>query len=393
MVSQLIAYPPNSQKVIRAEVYAAPQGPNSSLINVPSESFLLVGGQNGTWFAQSGQWPRLYAVNLQNDSTARLTPVRGVGTVWGGGFNGSQALVSGWGTDDDSYGPYVCLLNGTDTVTDRSLDYYGDALSWNGGDIFAASYNGKDWLLSGLGSGPASPDDQFSTNHMSLGTFNGTVFSDLSNLIPNQRDAILYANAWNGQYWLIGGGYLTYGTLFTFNGKTITDLTAQAKEAIPGFASVQSIGWNGAYWLIGGNGFLAEFDGRNFIDLTQQLKDSLSTNNFYSVNAMAWNGQAWLIGGGTPVGQLGPGHAWFATYTSSGLARDSSALPLYISNVTQTSSILTITSVNGIWILGGYSGDQGTLFAYNDKVLTDYSNLVTGMTYVNWATSLQNLAF
>jgi hypothetical protein len=161
---------------------------------------------------------------------------------------------------------------------------------------------------------------------------------------------------------------------------------------IPNFASVQSIGWNGQYWLIGGVGFLAEYDGHTFVDLTQQLEHTLS-NDIQSVNAIAWNGQSWIIGGGTPVAQLTPSHAWVATYSSSGFVDLSSTLPSYLSNVTQTSSILTITSVNGFWVTGGYSGNQGILFAYNNGFLTDYSRIVSGVTYVNWVSSLQVIAF
>jgi hypothetical protein len=367
--------------------YARRGDTNSSLVKADGGSFLLVGGQNGTWF-EPGQSPRLYGIDLRSNSTVKLTPVNSEGTVWGGGFNGSQALISGWGTDDNSSGPYVCLYNGVDALTHRSLDYYGEASSWEGGDVFAASYNGKEWLLSGLGSGPLPPNDSPS-NHMSLGTFNGTVFSDLSEVVPNQRDAILYANAWNGQYWLVGGGYRGFGTIFTFDGNTIVDLTAQAKQTVTKFASVQSIGWNGAYWLVGGIGFLARYDGRNFTDLTSQLKDTLSTKNFYSVTAIGWNGQSWLIGGGTPIALLTRNHAWFAIYSMSKFVDLSSALPSYVSNATVPSTILTITPANHMWILGGYSGNQGILFAYNDAYVRDYSSLVKDMTYINWVSGLQ----
>ena len=364
---------------------------NLGYASAPGVVSVLVGGQNGTWFKQ-GQWPRLDAVYLQNDSEVQLFPVRSGGTVWGGGFNGSQFLISGWGTDDNSYGPYVFLYNGANIVAERSLDYYGEASEWSGGDVFAASYNGKEWLLSGLGSGHLS-NNSIAENHMSLGTFNGTVFTDLSNLVPKQQDAILYANAWNGLYWLVGGGYLGNGRIFAFDGSKIVDLTAQAAREIPSFASVQSIEWNGEYWLIGGIGFLAQYNGRNFVDLTQQLKTALRNKNFNSVNAIDWNGQSWMVGGGTPVAQLTQSQDWIATYTSGGFVDLSSALPLYISNATQTSSILTITAANEFWIIGGYSGNQGTLFLYEDGYLSDYSSLVSDMTYVNWALTLQDLAF
>ena len=365
--------------------------PAPAAINEYTENYVFVGGQNGSWF-KPGQFPLLYQISLQNYSRIRLDPVSSGGTVWGGGFNGSQLLVSGWGSDDDSTGPYIWLYNGAHVVTSGSLDDYGHASSWSGGDIFAASYNGKEWLLSGLGSGPLPPYSDDAINHMSLGTFNGSAFTDLSNLVPDQQDAILYANTWNGQYWLVGGGYLGIDVLFTFDGSSIVDLTAKAVEAIPSIGSVQAIAWNGDYWLIGGIGFLAKYDGHNFVDLTQQLERALSTYDFNSVNAIAWNGQSWLIGGGTAIAQLYPSHAWFIAYTSDGFIDPSPTLPSYISN-TYGSSILGITAVDGVWFLGGYSNNKGILLAYNDGVLTDYSNLVRGFSYVDWVSNLRVLAF
>ena len=362
-----------------------------SVINAPGGGYVFVGGQNGTWF-ERGQSPRAYQICLENFSSVQLNPVRSGGTVWGGGFNGSQLLVSGWGTDDASFGPYICLYNGVNVVTEGSLDDYGQAASWSGGDVFSASYNGKEWLLSGLGSGPLPLYGDYPTNHMSLGTFNGSAFTDLSSLVPDQRDAILYANAWNGQYWLVGGGYMRDGVLFTFNGSSFVDLTTQAYSAISNFGSVQSVGWNGSDWLIGGVGFLAEYDGHTFTDLTMQLERAVS-NQIQSVNAIAWNGQSWIIGGGTPIAQLTPSHAWVASYTSTGFVDLSYMLPSYVTDATQSSSILTITSANGGWTIGGYSGNQGILLAYNDGSLTDYSRLVSSLTYVNWVTNTQTLEF
>ena len=363
-------------------------GEGAVIQNALEGGYLFVGGQNGTWF-QEGQFPRLYQVSLQRNSSVQLDPVRSGGAVWGGGFNGSQFLVSGWGTDDNSLGPYVWLYNGARVVAAGSLDKFGNASSWNGGDVFAASYNGKEWLLTGLGSGPLASFSNNSVNHMSLGTFNGSTFTDLSYLVPDQEDAILYTNAWNGEYWLVGGGYLSDGVLFTFDGNKTIDLTAQARNAITNFASVQTIAWNGDYWLIGGIGFLAKYDGHNFVDLTPLLERQVLRTNLYfnSVNAIAWNGESWMLGGGTPIAQVGLNPAWLADYSAAGFLDLSSMLPSYFTNSTQGSSILAITSLNGIWILGGYSGDRGVLLSYNEGVLTDYSNLVNGLTYVDWMSS------
>jgi len=364
-------------------------GTAPSMINAASEDSVFVGGQNGTWF-EDGQSPRAYEVYFQNFSSVPLIPVKSGGTVWGGGFNGTQLLVAGWGTDDDSPGPYIALYDGAKVITEGSLDDYGQASSWSGGDVFSASYNGNEWLLSGLGSGTLQGYLPGPTNHMGLGTFDGGAFKDLSAFVPDQHDAILYTNAWNGRYWLVGGGYKEYGVLFKFDGVGFVDLTFQAESAIPNFASVQSIGWNGTDWLIGGVGFLAEYDGHTFTDLTPQLEHAVSSP-IQSVNAVTWNGASWMIGGGTPVAQLTASRAWFASYSSNGFMDLSTTLPVSISEL--SSSILTIASVNGGLMIGGYSGNQGILLAYNDGAVTDYSRLVSTLTYVNWVSGTQDLTF
>jgi len=363
------------------EVHGNSQGVNE-LVS-PAKSNLFVGGQNGTWF-EVGQYPLLYQVSLSSDSYTRLDPVVSGGTVWGGGYNGSQVLVSGWGTDDHSFGPYVCLYDGVGVVARGSLDDYGNAASWSGGDVFSASYNGEEWLLSGLGSGVLPSYSSRSSNHMALATFTGSKFTDLSSDVPEQQDAILYTNAWNGQYWLVGGGYLSSGVLFTFDGNKIVDLTTRIQAAVRSFASVQALAWNGEYWLIGGIGFLAEYDGRNFTDLTQQLTHSLSMSDFNAVNALAWNGDSWMIGGGGPIAQVTTGTAWIASYGTAGFVNLSSSLPSYVTGENAVSSILGITVANGTWILGGYSNDRGILLTYHAGRVTDYSHLVSQFTYVDW---------
>lgn len=181
----------------------------SSHLNDP---YILVGGQNGSWYGP-GQTPRLYKISLPSHSVTRLTPVSGQGTVWTGGWNGSQWLISGWGRDPGTNGsdPYIYLYDGEQQIVAGSMGRFKDESSWHGGDIFSVSYNGSEWLLSGLGS------DSLATglppiNHVALGLFDGYKFTDLSPNIPskiqpNQWDAILYANAWNGHDWLVGGGW------------------------------------------------------------------------------------------------------------------------------------------------------------------------------------------
>jgi len=360
-------------------------------------TYIMVGGQNGTWF-QAGQTPRLYKIFLGNNSVIRLTPVPGEGTVWGGGWNGSQWLISGWGTDPGPSGsnPYLYLYDGQNEVANGSLARYMSESSWHGGDIFAASYNGKYWLLSGMGSDTlvtATYKPGMLQNHMSLAIFDGDNFTDISSLVPLQQDALLYSNAWNGTYWLIGGGFLRNGVLFTFNGTNVVDLTSSIKVAVRSFASVQSIAWNGGYWLIGGVGFLAKYDGHSFTDLTAQLVRTVARRERLrlTVNAIAWDGFSWMIGGGTAIAQIKKRNqdiAWIASYSPSGFDDLSAALPTYISRPRTGSTILTVCHSNNSWIIGGYSDGDAVLLSIKNGSLTDLSYLVTlTMTYVIWVGS------
>jgi hypothetical protein len=358
-----------------------------------SIQYVLVGGQNGTWF-EPGQSPRLYQIFLNNHFVTRLKPPAGGGTVWSGGWSGSQWLISGWGseTGPDGSNPYLYLYDGRKQIATR-LNLYKSQASWHGGDVFAASHNGQNWLLSGLGSDKLSGYRRdIQANHMSLAIFDGSNFTDLSGIVPRQHDAILYTNAWNGEYWLVGGGYKGDGMLFTFDGSEISDLSAQIRQAIPSFGSVQSLAWNGQYWLVGGVGFLAEYNGHHFIDLTSMLRAALSSHTSANrgnslrttVNALAWNGSAWLLGGGTPVAQLLPSNAWVAVYKFSTFLDLSSLLPHYVTQANITSSVLTIAAANQSWVIGGFIDKHGMLLTYDDSSFTDISSLTDDMSYINW---------
>jgi hypothetical protein len=345
----------------------------------------MVGGQNGTWF-MAGQAPRLERIELSNYSVTPLTPAPTGGTVWGGGWNGTQWLISGWGEDYGPNGsnPYIFLYNGINQILGGSVDQYQAETSWHGGDIFAASSDGKDWLLSGLGSGNLTSYGD--SNHMSLSLFSGSNFTDLSSVVPHQRDAILYTNAWNGQYWLIGGGYEDDGALFSFNGKKIVDLTAAIADAVPTFGSIQSMAWNGSYWLIGGVNFLATYDGVRFTDMTPKLVSALGPNGgcCSSVNAIAWDGAGWVLGGGTPVAQVVYSHAWLVKYEAGAFTDLTSKIAATEGGMIPDSSILSIAAAGGWWIIGGYLHGRGSLYEYSGAFFTNLSYLVTGYTYINW---------
>ena len=78
--------------------------------------------------------------------------------------------------------PYIYLHDGRRQIVAGTLNLYDSESSWHGGDVFAASYNGKRWLLSGLGSDALPAVSKRAFNHMSLATFDGYNFTDLSAL-------------------------------------------------------------------------------------------------------------------------------------------------------------------------------------------------------------------
>jgi hypothetical protein len=191
---------------------------------------------------------------------------------------------------------------------------------------------------------------------------------------------------------LIGGGYLNTGILFTYDGRSVIDLTRSVENAVANFESVQAIAWNGIYWLIGGIGFLIEYDGQRFVDLTPEInavlteKDHLTRSSYNAVNTIGWNGTAWMIGGGTPIAITSPQYAaWAVTYDGSSKFTDlSQFLPSYLTAPVQVSSILTVAHANAYWIFGGYSDGRGAFLLYANHSFIDISDLIGEMSYVNW---------
>ncbi|MFI5420399.1 MAG: hypothetical protein ACHQ1H_05485, partial [Nitrososphaerales archaeon] len=293
--------------------------------------------------------------------------------------------------------PYLYLYDGTNPVNESAED--AAEAEWAGGDIFAISSNGTGWLVSGMGSGVLNPHavvpgrhGPSTTNHLSLGFFDGNKFTDYSTSLPEQMDGILYANAFNGSSWLVGGGYLSRGVLFLFDGRNFLDLSSVIKRSVPSFSSVQSIAWNGHYWMIGGIGFLAEYDGSHFLDLTHSLYAAFSPivalRTLQSVNALTWNGTVWLLGGGEPVAvNVVSSAPWLAMYNSSKFTDLTTQLPSYATLANSSSSVLTISYsyYSRYWMIGGYSDrNHGMLLTYQGEQVQDLSNLTGDMSYVNW---------
>ena len=349
----------------------------------PIHGYILVGGQNGTWFT-NGQYAKLYKINLEDLERVNLGPdgTTGQGTVWSGGWNGKEWLVAGWGVNSGVNGsnPYLYQYDGKRQIDTSAESQFAAESSWRGGDVFAVSFNGHEWLLSGLGSGYLSGygDD----NHMSLATFNGSTFKDFSNKVPDQGDYILYANAWNGKYWLVGGGLAVNGVLFSFTDSATKDLTNEIRDAVPSFGAVQAIAWNGVIWLIGGDHFLASFDGFRFHDLTSSLLKPLGLSEYaLSVNSIVWNQGTWIIGGGITRARVGFQSAWLVEFNAYGVHR----LPLPAQMNEGKASILSVAAVGSLIVAGGYTGNHGVLVTYLSGDVGDISYVIQNdMSYVNW---------
>ncbi len=396
--STIFLAPPSSSETVTDTVYLTNPTPTASTTPQivqnsmnQANDYVLVGGQNGTWFTDS-QFPRLIQISLATHAVRKLDAVTGEGTVWSGDYNGSDWLISGWGSDDGTGAPnpYLYLFNGTNALSDNIED--AAEAEWNGGDVFAISSNGSTWFLSGMGSGVLSSYMSGDTNHLSAGLFNGTAFTDLSALLPEQMDGILYANAFGNNEWLVGGGYESDGVLFSWNGSGFTDMTPQIASSVSQFASVQSIGWNGQYWLIGGTGFLAIYNGSVFTDLTSELSSVLPSqvlHSQYYINAVAWNGSEWLIGGGDAVAMSSiTSSAFLASYDSSGFTNLSSALPDNATLSGSNASLLSIASSPTFgWIIGGYSSGAGLLLSYVSGKAVDLSGLTGDISYIDWVGS------
>ncbi len=398
------------------------QLPTSAASSVASP-YILIGGQAGTWFTNS-QSPRFLEMAMSSGKVVNLTndiPSPQSGSIWTGATNGSQWLVSGFCCPTGNlHSPQIALFGNPSlgkipfnaSLIDRKM------AAWWGGDIFTASFGNKgNWLVAGLGSGclpsyqpGGCPGNQslgcgnnICYNHMSLGLFNGSNFIDLSGaqgLLPEQNDFILYASAWNGHYWLVGGGYQSNEILFRFNPITsrFTFLTPAIEASTGRQGAITSIAWNGKTWLIGGMGFLASYNGKTFASLTSGLNAALPTKDELtypnSVNQILWDAQTktWVLGGGLPIALVGsPESAWVASY-KSGDRPAFKNVPAITASVLSTpqSSVLSLAYSGKTLIVAGYDspGSNRGMILFYDNTTDTVTNMTTSlgnMGYVDWA--------
>jgi len=353
----------------------------------------------------------------KGNSVVNLTdtdPSNQSGSIWTGASNGSQWLISGFSARGTILSPIINLYDTSMNAVPYNLTLINSKMStWWGGDIFTSSYGGKgNWLVAGLGSGclpsfqPGCKSNQGGStgcgnttcdNHMALGLFNGSNFIDLSGataLAKEQADYILYASAWNGHFWLVGGGYGGGEILFKYNPSTdsFTFLTSSIRAATGASGSVTSIAWNGTDWLIGGEGFLAQYNGKAFISLTSNLNAALGSgfqlSGSNAVNKIVWNkaSKLWVLGGGLAIALTGANRGWVASYKPGGAFTSLTVIP---SSLKSGSLVLTLAYSGTTLVVGGYytsSTNKGMLLLYNNATKTsrNLSDSLGSMGYVNW---------
>jgi len=176
---------------------------------------------------------------------------------------------------------------------------------------------------------------------LSLGPGDPTVVNETSTVESYFFEGGVYAIAWNGSSWLIGGqrspGGVDHGVLIALRGDTVTNLTGSIANDFAG-GGVWSIGWNGTSWLIGGNSSrsatLLSFNKGSFIDLTSRL---VGHGPQPWVQMLAWNGNEWMVGG----------HGVFGLWTNMGY------IDLFPTSPFQTGGVYSSAWNGTAWLVGG----------------------------------------
>ncbi len=258
--------------------------------------------------------------------TSLLGPTFQPGAPQTFGANGSAVVVGGIGVyvKQRSFTlPVFASLEGNPPAAPaKNLTAQIDPYFHDGG-VYAAVWNGTAWLLGGQATWNG-------TTSAALVAWKNGVFTNLSGLIansfvngssprpPSKGDWGVWALAWNGTAWLVGGNGSRGATLLSFRGTTVTDLSPQLASS-RGSGWILLLAWNGTTWLIGGYHVLEAYAAGVFVDY-------LPTSPFAGSGAFGadWNGTAWLIGGGPPAalatlrdGTLRPGPAPPASFNGA----------------------------------------------------------------------------
>jgi len=198
----------------------------------------------------------------------------------------------------------------------------------------------------------------------------GGIFVQGVNAAPNIHPYVLdYTYGWNGNYWLIGG--TVWHNVTGINGKFKlvrydgNNFTLINHETGNGLNSINAIAWNGRYWLLGGGNTLWKYNGKKITDLSGELH-SLTGNSFY-IKTIKWSNGYWLI------------NLWRINLNSHGYSIPIYKTVIYdnssgfkmvdikpTSYETHSSSSFNVK----YWLIGE---NYGRLFRYNGRKLVDLS--------------------
>jgi hypothetical protein len=222
------------------------------------------------------------------DETRALGPVFRPGVMLSGGSNDTTTLLGGIGVYSQVSGfslPVFAALSssssGPTVVNETSLV---QSVFFEGG-VYAIAWNGSSWLIGGQRS-PGGADQGV------LIALSGGTVTNLSAPIANYFvGGGVWSVGWNGTSWLIGGNSSKAATLLSLDHGSFTDLSSR----LVGHGSqpwIQMLAWNGREWMVGGHGVFGLWTSSGYIDL-------FPTSPFQNggVYASAWNGTSWLVGG------------------------------------------------------------------------------------------------
>lgn len=222
------------------------------------------------------------------DETRALGPVFRPGVMLSGSSNTTTTFLGGIGVYSQVSGfslPVFAALTsssaGPTVVNETSVveSYFFE------GGVYAIAWNGSSWLIGGQRS-PGGADQGV------LVALSGNAVTNLTGSIANDfAGGGVWSVGWNGTSWLIGGNSSKTATLLGLSDGSFTDLSSR----LVGHGShpwVQMLAWNGDEWMVGGHGVFGLWTSTGYIDL-------FPTSPFQKggVYASAWNGTSWLVGG------------------------------------------------------------------------------------------------
>ncbi len=224
----------------------------------------LVGGNSGLLFLYDGS--KVTNLSSKIDTKApgldpKYIQVRGLAN------NGSYWLIS---TVRSGESDHLYKYDGT-TWTDLSASYNPAQDSTMTGAAHKIIWTGTTWY--------------FGENSGRLLRFNGTTFTNLTDLFPANNEIVgLEDIDWNGKDLLIVARTSeNNGRVFIYNGTTIKKQTVFANSN-----TIQAAGWNGTEWLLGGNDNqkLLRFDG------TKVTNTGVGSDAFVDI---AWLSPLWMV--------------------------------------------------------------------------------------------------